>query len=82
MMPDNSGKMAELFEATGIITWPDRDVRGATPAQDAYLSMQQAILKRTVSLASEGIGRAFQQAANEVLDRERERRRALGEANG
>ena len=75
-LPDDALYVA--FQAAGVMSWPDRETLTSetTPAQHVYMALEDEILTRTGALVGEAIGRAFQQAATEVLDRVRARRNA------
>lgn len=72
--PDfNGDSISNAFQAARVMTWPeDRNARRDTPAQEKYLEIERAILKRTAELLRGAIGEAFMQAANEIFDRERD----------
>jgi hypothetical protein len=64
--------MDSAFEDAGIVIWPAEET-----AQNRYVSLQSEIIELAFARFRPAVEDAFFSAATEVLDRERERRRAL-----
>lgn len=65
-----SGQMLEAFAEAGVITWPENDA-----ARGWYMNLEDDILEGTFAAVRDAVAEAFVRVGNEVIERERERRR-------
>ncbi len=64
------GTVFEAFAETGLMEWPP------DATQDVYIAIENEILEKMFGRVRNVIAAEFRAAAREVLDQERERRRA------